>query len=68
LSLKGAATHLLHHKVLSECESHYPEVQKTLYAVMLAKRKLLHYFEAHPIQVVNSLGLGEVVGNRNAIG
>jgi ribonuclease HI len=32
---------------------------------MLAKRKLLHYFEAHPIQVVNSSGLEEVVGNRN---
>jgi hypothetical protein len=35
---------------------------------MLAKRKLLHYFEAHPIQVVNSSGLRELVGNCNAIG
>jgi hypothetical protein len=35
---------------------------------MLVKRKLLHYFEAHPIQVVNSSDLGEVVGNRNTMG
>jgi hypothetical protein len=30
------------------------------------KRKLLHYFESHPIHVVTSFGLGEIVGNRLA--
>jgi hypothetical protein len=28
------------------------------------KRKLLHYFESHPIRVVTSFGLREIVGNR----
>jgi diketogulonate reductase-like aldo/keto reductase len=49
-------------------ESRYPEVQKLLYAVMLVKKKLLHYCEAHHIQVVNLSGLGEVVRYRNATG
>jgi hypothetical protein len=41
-------------------------VQKLLYAVLIMKRKLLHYFESHPIHVVTSFGLGEIVGNRLA--
>jgi hypothetical protein len=28
------------------------------------KCKLLHYFESHPIHVVTSFGLGEIVGIR----
>jgi hypothetical protein len=32
------------------------------------KCKLLHYFESHPICVVTSFVLGEVVGNRLATG
>jgi hypothetical protein len=32
------------------------------------KCKLLHYFERHPIHVVMSFGLGEVVGNRLTTG
>jgi hypothetical protein len=32
------------------------------------KRKLLHYFESHPICVVTSFVLGEGVGNRLATG
>jgi hypothetical protein len=30
------------------------------------KRKLLHYFESHPIRVVTSSGLEEIVENRLA--
>jgi uncharacterized protein YchJ len=32
------------------------------------KRKLLHYFESHPIHVIMSHGLGEIVENRLATG
>jgi hypothetical protein len=32
------------------------------------KHKLLHYFESHPIRVVTSFGLGEIIGNRLATG
>jgi hypothetical protein len=47
-------------KVLSECETRYGHVQKLLYAILITKRKLLHYFQSHPILVVTSYGLGEI--------
>ena len=53
-------------KVLSNCETRYTHVQKLLYAVLITKRKLLHYFESHPISVVTSYGLGEIVNNRDS--
>ena len=34
----------------------------------LARRKLRHYFEAHPVTVVSSFLLGEIVHNRDATG
>ena len=36
--------------------------------VVLARRKLCHYFEAHPVTVVSSFPLGEIVRNREAEG
>jgi hypothetical protein len=50
-------------KVLSNGETHYNQVQKQLYAILLTKRKLLHYFERHPVHVVTSHGLGEIIRN-----
>jgi hypothetical protein len=41
-------------EVLSETKARYPQIQKLLYAVVLARRKLQHYFEAHPVTVVSS--------------
>jgi hypothetical protein len=32
------------------------------------KRKLLHYFESHPVRVVTSHELWEIVGNHHAMG
>jgi hypothetical protein len=37
-------------EVLSETKARYPRVQKLLYAVILAQRKLRHYFEAYPVK------------------
>jgi hypothetical protein len=37
-----------------------------LYAVVLARRKLRHYFEAHPVTVVSSFLLGEIILNPDA--
>ena len=34
----------------------------------MARRKLRHYFEAHPVTVVSSFPLGEIVRNREAEG
>jgi hypothetical protein len=44
-------------EVLSETKARYPQVQKLLYAVVLTRRKLRHYFEAHPITVVSSFSV-----------
>jgi ribonuclease HI len=55
-------------EVLSETKAHYPQVQKLLYAVVLARRKLRHYFEAHPVTVVSSFQLGEIIRNPDAAG
>jgi hypothetical protein len=53
-------------EVLSETKARYPQVQKLLYAVVLARRKLRHYFEAHPVTVVSSFPLGEIIRNPDA--
>jgi hypothetical protein len=55
-------------EVLSETKARYPQVQKLLYAVVLAWRKLRHYFEAHPVTVVSSFPLGEIIRNPDAAG
>ena len=41
---------------------------RSCYAVVLARRKLRHYFEAHPVTVVSSFPLGEIVHNREVTG
>ena len=55
-------------EVLSETKTRYPQIQKLLYTVVLARRKLRHYFEAHPVTVVSSFPLGEIARNREAEG
>jgi hypothetical protein len=50
-------------EVLSETKARYPQFQKLLYAVVLARHKLRHYFEAHPVTVVSSFPLGEIICN-----
>ena len=44
-------------EVLSETKTLYPQIQKLLYAIVLARRMLRHYFEAHPVTVVSSFPL-----------
>jgi hypothetical protein len=38
-----------------------PQIQKLLYAVILTWRKLRHYFESHPVTVVSSFPLREII-------
>ena len=45
-------------EVLSETKTRYPHIQKLVYAIVLARRKLRHYFESHPVTVVSSFPLG----------
>jgi ribonuclease HI len=55
-------------EVLYETKARYSQIQKLLYAVVLAQRKLHHYFEAHPVTVVSSFPLGEIIRNPDAAG
>jgi hypothetical protein len=55
-------------EVLSETKARYSQIQKLLYAVVLTRLKLRHYFEAHPVTVVSSFPLGEIIRNPDAVG
>jgi hypothetical protein len=54
--------------VLSETKARYPQIQKLLYAVVLSRRKLRHYFEAHLVTVVSSFPIEEIIRNPDAAG
>ena len=50
-------------EVLSDTKTCYSQIQKLIYAVLITKRKLRHYFESHTVAVMTSFLLGEVVHN-----
>ena len=54
-------------EVLSDSKTHYPQIHKLLYVVLITRRKLRHYFESHPMTVVTSFPLSEVVQSQDAM-
>jgi hypothetical protein len=44
----------------------YSELEKIAYAVMMAARKLRHYFEGHRIRVITNQPLNNLFANREA--
>lgn len=46
----------------------YTELEKMAYAVVMASRKLKHYFTAHPITIPTSYLLCDIFENREAVG
>ena len=57
-----------HSKVLIESNQMYPHWLKFVYGEFMASRKLKQYFQGHPITVVSSAPLGDIIQNREATG
>jgi hypothetical protein len=55
-------------KVLHEVKARYLETHKLIYAILVASRKLCHYFQAHRVVVVTSFSLRAILHNSNATG
>jgi hypothetical protein len=55
-------------KVLSLSKKNYTELEKVLYVVLMASRKLRHYFQAYHIIVPSSQPLKDIMRNREATG
>jgi hypothetical protein len=55
-------------EVLSLSKKNYIELEKVLYAVLMASRKLRHYFQAYHIIVPSSQPLKDIMRNREATG
>jgi hypothetical protein len=55
-------------EVLHGAKARYLETHKLLNAVLVASRKLRHYFQAHRVMVVTSFPLRAILHNSNATG
>jgi hypothetical protein len=53
-------------EVLSLSKKNYTKLEKVLYAVLMASRKLWHYFQAYHIIVPSSRPLKDIMRNREA--
>jgi hypothetical protein len=54
-------------EVLTLSKKNYPHYQKVAYGVYMAAKKLKHYFEEHPIMVVSTTPLSEIIGVQGCI-
>ena len=55
-------------EVLSISKQRYLHYQKLAYAMFMSSRKLAHYFEEHPITIISSSGIVDILTNPNATG
>jgi len=55
-------------EVLHEAKARYLETHKLIYAILIASRKLRHYFQAHSIVIVISYPVRAILHNSNATG
>jgi hypothetical protein len=53
-------------EALSGSKIFYSELAKIAYAVIMAVRKLRHYFEGHRIRVITNQPLSDLFANREA--
>jgi hypothetical protein len=55
-------------EALTESKQRYLHYQKLVYALLRAQRRLAPYFHEHPIKVVASTPLADIIHNREATG
>jgi hypothetical protein len=55
-------------EVLSPSKRNYTKLEKVLYVVLMAPRKLRHYFQSYHIIIPSSQPLKDIIRNREAIG
>ena len=55
-------------EVLTRAQQRYPLYQKLVYAIFMTSRKVSHYFDEHPITVVSSAPLLDILNNPGATG
>ena len=55
-------------EVLNLSKRNYIEMEKVLYAVLMASRKLRHYFQSHNFIMPSSQPLKDIIRNREASG
>jgi hypothetical protein len=53
-------------EVFSPSKKNYTELEKVLYAVLMASRKLRHYFQSYHIIIPSSQPLKDIIRNREA--
>jgi hypothetical protein len=53
-------------EVLTISKQNYLHYQKVAYSVNMADKKLKHYFEEHPITLVSTTPLSEIIGCKDA--
>src|ERR1041384_3789028 len=54
--------------LLTKSQQRYPHYQKLLLAVVMTSRKVSHYFDEHPITVVSSAPLVDILNNPERLG
>ena len=55
-------------RALREAEAQYPQIEKLAFALIIASRKLRHYFQAHVINVMMDHPLKKPMNKLEAVG
>src|SRR3954465_12496505 len=54
--------------LLTKSQLRYPHYQKLLLAIIMNSRKVSHYFDEHPITIMSSAPLADILNNPGATG
>ena len=52
--------------LLTKSQQRYPHYQKLVYAIIMTSRKVTHYFDEHPITILSSAPLVDILNNPGA--